>query len=162
MLTTLARAEIAAAQPAASPDPAQIAAVERQLSEAVRAEPGSLKAQHALAVFYLQHGDLKSAIPHLRRAYVIDPAHYDNGYNFGLALLQIGSIDEARRIVTQLLQVKETGELHNLLGDVEELAGNLNDAAEHFQRAAHMDATEEHLFDWGNIHLQRRAGENAL
>ena len=58
--------------------------------------------------------------------------------------------------------MKETGELHNLLGDVEELAGNLNVAAEHFQRAAHMDATEEHLFDWGNIHLQRRAGDNAL
>ena len=90
------------------------------------------------------------------------PAQYDNGYNFAVALLQVGSVDEARRVVTQLLRVKETGELHNLLGDVEELAGNLNVAAEHFQRAAHMDATEEHLFDWGNIHLQRRAGDNAL
>ena len=105
---------------------------------------------------------MKAAIPHLRRAYAIDPAHYDNGYNFAQALLQVGGVDEARGIVTQLLRVKETGELHNLLGDVEELAGNLNSAAEHFQRAAHMDATEEHLFDWGNIHLQRRAGDNAL
>jgi len=162
VFTTLARAETAAAQPPASPDPAQIAAARQRLTEAVRAEPDSLTAQSTLAVFYLQLGDVKAAIPHLRRAHAIDPAHYDNGYNFALALLQTGGVDEARGIVTQLLRVKETGELHNLLGDVEELAGNLNGAAEHFQRAAHMDATEEHLFDWGNIHLQRRAGDNAL
>ncbi len=141
---TLARAETTAAQSAPSP------------------ESRNFSAQYALAVSYLQQGDLKAAIPHLRRAYAIDPAHYDNGYNFALALLQIGGIDEARGIVTQLLKVKETGELHNLLGDVEELAGDLNSAAEHFQRAAHMEATEEHLFDWGNIHLRRRAGDNAL
>jgi tetratricopeptide (TPR) repeat protein len=162
VLTTLARADTAAAQPAPSPEPSQIAAVKRRLTEAVRAEPGSFIAHHALAVFYLNQGDVKAAIPHLRRAHAIDPAHYDNGYNFALALLQTGSVDEARGIVTQLLKINESGELHNLLGDVEELAGNLKSAAEHFQRAAHMDATEEHLFDWGNIHLRLRAGDNAL
>ena len=132
------------------------------MTEAVRAEPGSFTAQYTLAVFYLQQGNVKAAVPHLRRAYAIDPAHYDNGYNFAQALLQGGGVNEARGIVTRLLKVKETGELHNLQGDVEELAGNLPAAADHFQRAAHMDATEEHLFDWGNIHLQRRAGDNAL
>jgi tetratricopeptide (TPR) repeat protein len=163
VLTTLARVETAAAQPAsASPDPSQIATARRRLTEAVRAAPASFDAQYALAVFYLQQGDVKAALLHLRLAHAIDPAHYDNGYNFAQALLQVGGVDEARGIVTQLLRLKETGELHNLLGDVEELAGNLNSAAEHFQRAAHMDATEEHLFDWGNIHLQRRAGDNAL
>jgi Flp pilus assembly protein TadD len=155
-----ARVEPATSQVSPTPpDPAQI---ERRLTDAVQAAPDSFEAQHALAVFYLQQGDVKAAIPHLRKARAIDPAHYDNGYNFALALLQTGNIDEARGIVTQLLQVKETGELHNLLGDVEELAGNLNGAADHFQRAAHMDATEEHLFDWGNVHLQRRAGDAAL
>jgi tetratricopeptide (TPR) repeat protein len=162
VLTTLARADIAAGQTGSPPDPAQIAAVKRRLMDAVRAEPASFNAQHALAVFYLQQGDLKAAIPHLRRAHAIDPADYDNGYNLGLALLETGAIDESRRIVAQLLKVKETGELYNLLGDIEERAGNLDRAADHFQRAAHMDATEEHLFDWGNIHLQRRAGDNAL
>ena len=158
---TLARAETAA-QSTAPPDPAQIAAVKRRLTDAVRAEPASFDAHHALAVFYLQQGDVKAAIPHLRRAHSIDPAHYDNGYNFALALLQTGSAQEARGIVMHLLKIKESGELHNLLGDVEELAGNLKDAADHFQRAAHMDATEEHLFDWGNIYLRVRAGDNAL
>jgi tetratricopeptide (TPR) repeat protein len=144
VLTTLARADTAAAQPSPSPD------------------PQNFNAHYTLAVSFLQKGDVKAAIPHLRRAYDIDPAHYDNGYNLALALLHIGSLDEARGIVTQLLKVKETAELHNLLGDIEEQAGNLDPAAEHFQRAAHMDATEEHLFDWGNIHLRRRSGEPAL
>jgi tetratricopeptide (TPR) repeat protein len=155
-----ARVEAAANQISpAPPDPAQ---VEQRLMDAVKAAPDSFEAHHALAVFYLQQGDVKTAIPHLRRAHAIDPAHYDNGYNFALALLQVGGVEEARGVVTQLLRVKETGELHNLFGDVEERAGNLISAAEHFQRAAHMDATEEHLFDWGNIHLQRRAGDHAL
>lgn len=155
-----ARGEAAASQISPTPpDPAQI---EQQLTDAVRAAPDSFKAHHALAVFYLQQGDVKAAIPHLRRSYAIDPAHYDNGYNFALALLQTGSVDEARGIVTRLLKTKESGELHNLLGDVEESAGNLKSAADHFQRAAHVDATEEHLFDWGNIHLRLRAGDNAL
>jgi tetratricopeptide (TPR) repeat protein len=155
-----ARGEAAASQISPTPpDPAQI---EQRLTDAVRAAPDSFEAHHALATVYLQRGDVKAAIPYLRRAHAIDPAHYDNSYNFALALLQTGSVDEARGIVTQLLQTKETGELHNLLGDVEELAGNLKSAADHFQRAAHMDATEEHLFDWGNIYLRLRAGDNAL
>jgi tetratricopeptide (TPR) repeat protein len=154
------RGEAAASQ--ISPTPPAPAEIEQRLTDAVRAAPNSFKAHHALAVFYLQRGDVKAAISHLRRAYAIDPAHYDNSYNFALALLQLGNADEARGIVTRLLKVKETGELHNLLGDVEELAGNLTAAAEHFQRAAHMDATEEHLFDWGNIYLRLRAGDNAL
>jgi tetratricopeptide (TPR) repeat protein len=132
-------------------------------AETIAAQPAdSFKAEYTLAVSYLQKGDLKAALAHLRRAYDIDPSHYDNGYNFAVALLQTGNAAEARAIVTQLLKAKETGELHNLLGDVEELAGNLPVAADHFQRAAHMDATEEHLFDWGNIHLRLRAGDNAL
>lgn len=159
---TLARAETADAQAPPTPNPSQIAAVKRRLTDAVRTDPASFNAHHALAVFYLQQGDVRAAIPHLRRAHAIDPAHYDNGYNFAVALLQIGGVDEARAIVAQLLKLKETAELHNLLGDVEEVSGNLKSAADHFQRAAHMDATEEHLFDWGNIYLRARAGDNAL
>lgn len=155
-----ARGEAAASQIApASPDPAQI---ERRLKEAVQAAPDSFDAHHALADFYLQRGSIDDAIPHLRRAYAIDPAHPANAYNLALALLQGGGLNEARQIVLTLLKANDTGELHNLLGDIEESAGNLIVAAGEFQRAAHMDATEEHLFDWGNNLLRLRSAENAL
>ena len=162
-----AREGIASAQ--SSPRPAQTrpapkpdtATVERQLRDAVHRSPDSFEAHQRLAAFYLQQRKLTRAIPHLRRAQAIDPAHYANGYDLALALLETGALDDARQQVKRMLSAKETGELHNLLGDIEERAGNLIAAAEEYQRAAHLDATEEHLFDWGNNLLQLRASDVA-
>jgi tetratricopeptide (TPR) repeat protein len=148
------------ARPKKAPPP-DSAAVERRLTEAVRREPDSFEAHHALAVFYLHQGKLDAAIPHLKRAQTIDPSHYAAGYDLALALLHTGDLNHAREQVRRMLTVKETGELHNLLGNVEEGAGNLVEAAEEYQRAARMDATEQHLFDWGNNLLQLRAFEPA-
>jgi Tfp pilus assembly protein PilF len=143
---------------AAAPDSA---AVEQRLTEAVRHDPGSFDAHHALAVFYLHEGNLDAAIPHLKRAQTINPKDFATGYDLALALLQKGDLTHAREQVTHMLTVRETGELHNLLGNVEEGAGKLVEAAEEYQRAAHMDPTEHNLFDWGNNLLQLRAFEPA-
>lgn len=135
--------------------------VERRLRDAVRGSPDSFEAHHRLAAFYLQQGKLAEAIPYLRRAHTIDPAHDANGYDLAVALLQTGELGEARDHIKRMLAVKDTGELRNLLGDVEERAGNLIAAAEEYQRAAHLDASEEHLFDWGNNLIQLGAFEPA-
>ena len=145
-------------RPSARPAPA---AVERRLLEAVRRDPDSFENHHALAGFYLGQGKLEAAIPHLRRAQALDPSHYATAYDLATALLETGKLDAAREQVQRLLKAKDTGELHNLLGDIEERAGNLVGAAEEYQKAAHMDASEEHLFDWGNNLLQLRALEPA-
>jgi tetratricopeptide (TPR) repeat protein len=137
------------------------ATVERRLTDAVRRDPNSFQAHRALGEFYIQRGKLPSAIPHLERARKIDPSHYANGYDLARAYLETARPDEARREVKRMLALKDTGELHNLLGDVEEQAGNLVVAAEEYQRAAHLEASEEHLFDWGNNLLQLRAFEPA-
>ena len=60
-----------------------------------------------------------------------------------------------------MMAARETAELHNLLGNVDERAGNFVAAADEYQRAAHMAPTEEHLFDWGNNLLQLHAYEEA-
>jgi tetratricopeptide (TPR) repeat protein len=60
-----------------------------------------------------------------------------------------------------MMGAQETAELYNLLGNVEERAGNFLAAADQYQRAAHMAPTEEHLFDWGNNLLQLHAYEEA-
>ena len=114
-----------------------------------------------MAAFYLHQGKLDAALPHLERAQAIDPTHYANGYDLALVFLQTGRLDQAREQVKRALTAKDTGELHNLLGDVEERAGNLVAAAGEYQRAAQMDASEEHLFDWGNNLVQLRAFEPA-
>jgi tetratricopeptide (TPR) repeat protein len=135
--------------------------LERRLIEATRQQPNSFEAHRALASFYLRNGKLDAALPHLQRAQAIDPSQYANGYDLALVLLQTGKLSEARQLATRTLKLKDTSELHNLLGDIEEREGNLVAAAEEYQRAAHMDASEENLFDWGNNLLQLRAFEPA-
>jgi tetratricopeptide (TPR) repeat protein len=159
-MSSIAAAQTAAsgARKAAPPDPA---AVERRLTEAVRIEPDSFEAHRALASFYLAQGKLDAAIPHLEHSQALDPADYANGYDLALALLETGKLDAARAQVKRMLAAQNTGELHNLFGNIEERAGNLVEAAGEYERAAHMEPTEAHLFDWGNDLVQLRALEPA-
>lgn len=128
----------------------------------MRDHPDSFEAHHALGEFYAQHRKLAAAIPHLERAYALDRSHYANAYDLALVYLETGKLDAARTLVNGLLEQKDVGELRNLLGDIEAQAGNFLAAAEHYQRAAHLDPTEEHLFDWGNNLLQLRAYDSAV
>ena len=168
LLVAVARAGAAAAQspPPANQSPrkptaAQSSAVERRLAEAVAKNPNSFDAHHQLAAFYVQQGRLAAALPHLQRAAAIDPANYANGYDLAVAWLETGKLDEARAQIARMMAAQETAELYNLLGDVEERAGNHVGAATPYQRAAHLAPTEENLFDWGNNLLPLRAFEEA-
>jgi tetratricopeptide (TPR) repeat protein len=165
VLCSPAQTKVAVAQSAppgkqSSKTPAS-ADVEQRLIEAARRQPDSFEAQRALASYYLQKGKLAAALPHLQRAQAIDSNQYANGYDLALVLLQTGKLPDAREQATRTLTVKDTAELHNLLGDIEERAGNLVPAGEEYQRAAHMDETEENLFDFGNNLLQLQAFEPA-
>ncbi|HMF96048.1 MAG TPA: tetratricopeptide repeat protein [Vicinamibacterales bacterium] len=159
LLVVAARAGVVAqtVQPRAAP----VAAMEQRLLDAVRRTPDSFDAQYQLASFYLQQGKLQAALPHLRRARAIDPTDYASGHDLALALLELKQLDEARTLILQMIGARDTAELHNLLADVNERSGNLLAAAEEYQRAAHMDPTEEHLFDWGDNLLQLHAYDEA-
>jgi tetratricopeptide (TPR) repeat protein len=137
------------------------AAIELQLKEAVRLTPGSFAAQHSLGEFYLREGKPAAAVLHLEKAQQIDPVHNANNYDLALAYFLAGNLSRARQQIQNLLQKKETAELHNLLGDVEEKAGNTVAAAGEYQKAAHMEPSEKHLFDWGNHLLLHQAYEPA-
>ncbi len=119
--------------------------------------PDSFEAHHRLAGYYLRQGKVAAAIPHLLRAQQIDPSQYSVGYDLAVALTDVGRLDEARKQIARLQTLKNSGEVQNLLGDLEERAGNLVAAAEAYQRASHMDPSDENLFDWGDSLLQLRA-----
>jgi tetratricopeptide (TPR) repeat protein len=90
----------------------------------------------------------------------------DDAVERARALLESGQLDDARKLAAELVAANigtvREGMLRNLQGDIEERAGNLVAAAEAFQRAAHLDASEEHLFDWGNNLLALRAPDDAV
>ena len=71
--------------------------------------------------------------------------------------MEAGEPVRAVEAIRAVLPRRDTPAVRNLLGDALEAAGDLLAAAEEFQKAAHADPSEEHLFDWGNNLLRLRA-----
>src|SRR6202011_3250520 len=105
---------------------------------------------------YIRAGRIPQAAPFLEKAQQIDPSSYDNGYDLSLAYIQIGRLSDARQLLQDLVRKKNTAELHNLLGEVEEKDGKFVPAANEYEIAAHIDASESNLFDWGSELLLHR------
>lgn len=133
-----------------------------QLRKALALKPHDYTANHNLGEFYIKLGKIAEARPLLERAQRIDPSSYDNGYDLAMADLLTGQLAEARQLVQELLKKKDTGELHNLLGQIEEKDGKFVAAANEFAAAAHADPSEENLFDWGSELLLHRTYEPAI
>jgi tetratricopeptide (TPR) repeat protein len=125
-------------------------------------EPKSFEANHNLAEFYLASGKVAEAVPWLEKARQIDPSSYDNSYNLALACFLTERLDEARQIAESLAQQKDTGEIHNLLGRINEEEGKFIEAGNEFETAARMDPNEENLFAWGSELLLHRTYDPAI
>ena len=72
------------------------------------------------------------------------------------ALMESGEPAKAAALLREVLPRQDTASVRNLLGDALEASGDLLGAAEEYQKAAHREPTEEHLFDWGNNLLRLR------
>jgi tetratricopeptide (TPR) repeat protein len=129
---------------------------EMQFKKAVEIEPRNFDANHNLGESYVRSGQVAKAAPFLEQAQRIDPSSYDNGYDLALAYILTGRLADARQLVHDLLQLKNTAELHNLLGEIEEKDGNFVVAANEYEAAAHADPSESNLFDWGSELLLHR------
>ena len=135
---------------------------EKEFKKVVELEPESFDANHNLGAFYLRTARIAAAIPYLEKAQSQTPAAYDNGYDLALAYQQTGRLPEARGQIQELLKQKDTAELHNLLAEVEEKAGNYVTAVNQYELAAHMDPSESNLFDWGAEFLLHQTPNPAI
>ena len=133
-----------------------------QFRKALALAPHDYTTNHNLGEFYIKSGKISEARPLLERAQQIDPSSYDNGYDLAMADLLTGQLAEGRQLVQGLLQKKNTGEIHNLLGQIEEKDGKFVAAANEFEAAAHLDPSESNLFDWGSELLIHRTYEPAI
>jgi tetratricopeptide (TPR) repeat protein len=133
-----------------------------QFQKALALEPKNYSANHNLGEFYIESGKTADARPFLERAQQINPASYDNGYDLAMADFLTGQLDQARRVIQSLLTQKNTGELHNLLGQIDEKDGKFVDAANEFETAAHLDPSDDNLFAWGSELLLHRTYEPAI
>jgi tetratricopeptide (TPR) repeat protein len=135
---------------------------EPQFRKALELEPRDYEANHDLGEFYIQSGKVPQALPFLEAAQRINPSSYDNGYDLAQAYFLTGRLGEASQAVQNLVQQKNTGELHDLLAQIEEKDGKFVAAANEYEIAAHLDPSEENLFDWGSELLLHRTYEPAI
>ena len=133
-----------------------------QFVKALALAPQDYDANHNLGEFYIQSGKLPEARPLLEKAQRLHPDSYDNGYDLAQLYLLTGKFEEARHLAQDLLKQKNTGEVHNLLGHVEEKDGNFLVAANEYEMSAHLDPSESNLFDWGSEYLLHRTYDPAI
>jgi tetratricopeptide (TPR) repeat protein len=133
-----------------------------QFRKALELEPSSFDANHNLGEFYVQTGRLTDALPLLEQAQRIDPSSYGNGYDLALADFLTERLSAATQVVQSLMEKNNTGELHDLLGQIDEKSGKFIAAENEFEAASHLDPSEENLFDWGSELLLHRTYEPAI
>jgi tetratricopeptide (TPR) repeat protein len=133
-----------------------------QFRKAFELEPHDYTANHNLGEFYIQTDKLKEACPLLERAQQLKPDAYDNGYDLAMADFLTGQLSSARTVIQGLLSTKNNGELHNLLGQIDEKDGKFLDAAKEYETAAHIDPSDDNLFAWGSELLLHRTYEPAV
>jgi tetratricopeptide (TPR) repeat protein len=135
---------------------------EKEFRKAVEFEPNNFDTNHNLGELYIRSNKIAEAVPYLEKAQRVEPSSYDNGYDLSLAYLETGHLAEAKSSIQQLLKVKDTAELHNLLGEINEKDGQFVVAANEYETAAHQDPSESNLFDWGSELLLHRTLDPAV
>jgi tetratricopeptide (TPR) repeat protein len=140
----------------------KLAPAEVEFKKALTLDPASYDTNHNLGEFYVADGKLSQAIPYLDKAHRIKPSAYDNGYDLALAYVETGKHAQAVPIVKALIAQKNTAELHNLLGEIEERSGNFVAAEHEYETAAHLDPSEANLFDWASELLLHRTLDPAV
>ena len=101
-------------------------------------------------------------VPFLKRRSKSIPSSYSNGYDLALADFLTGRLSEARQLIQTMMQQKNTGELHNLLGSDRRERWKFVAAVNEYEIAAQMDPSEDNLFDWGSELLLHRTYEPAI
>lgn len=133
-----------------------------QFRKALELDPKGYDANHNLGEFFIQSGRIAEAQPLLETAQRIEPDSYDNGYDLAMADFLLNRLENARQAAEAVAQKRNTGELHNLLGQIDEKDGKYVDAANEYEMAAHLDPSEDNLFDWGSEMLLHRTYEPAI
>jgi tetratricopeptide (TPR) repeat protein len=140
----------------------KVASAETEFRKAVELDPGSYDTNHNLGEICLAAGKLDAAVPYLEKAQNINTGAYDNGYDLALAYAKTGKLDDGRNLVQELLKQKDTAELHNVLGEIDERDGKFVAAENQYETAAHMEPSESNLFDWGSELLVHRTLDPAV
>ena len=156
---------------AAAPDRGGTAR-EKQTETVLRAalvrSPRSFESNHELGELYLHTLRCHEAIPLLEAAYQTKPNDHANASDLALAFQACGEFSHAREQVNQMLVNEnefdrhDQGNLHNMLGDLDEKVEDPLGAVREYERAAQLDPSERNYFSWGTELLVHKAAAPAV
>jgi Tfp pilus assembly protein PilF len=116
--------------------PRQSCRMEADLIGAVHGDPQAYDANHAMGLFYLEHGEFSRSIPYLATARQLRPADGSNLHALVLALLGDQKNHEATDLLqSALITSGQDAVLLRLLGLAYQTAGDERQAVESYQRA---------------------------
>lgn len=116
-----------------------------------------------IATLLALEGSYELAIQEFTRLRQVEPDSYEVNYNLALAYHRIGKEVEAVQLLQTLLARRESGELENLLAEVEERRGNIAQALRAYRRAANLDPrNEDYTYDYARALVEQGAFDLAL
>jgi Flp pilus assembly protein TadD len=83
-------------------------------------------------------------------------------YELALAQRDKGDFAGAREQVRKALAIADNAEGHRLLGELDERLNDPLEAVREYERAAHVDPSEQNYFEWGTELLLHKAAEPAV
>lgn len=112
-----------------------------ETEEALRLDPGLVKAHINLLILYSRMGNREKAEEHYQAAVKLNPTQFpDAYYNYGVLLSGEGKLDEAAEAFRKTLSIAPTYyAAHNNLGNVLEREGKLPEAAAEYRKALEGD-----------------------
>src|SRR5262249_32200917 len=73
-----------------------------------------------LAELLISHGEISASIEDLQRAFDLDPERSELAYNLALAQFKAGRFEDATKTAEKCRALRDSAELEDLLGDIEE------------------------------------------
>jgi tetratricopeptide (TPR) repeat protein len=124
-----------------------------ETEEALRLDPGLVKAHINLLILYSRMGNREKAEEHYRAAVKLNPTQFpDAYYNYGVLLIMEGKLEEAEQAFRKALAISPSyAAAHNDLGNVLERQGKLAEAAAEYAKAIEGDPS----FRRGHFNLGR-------
>jgi tetratricopeptide (TPR) repeat protein len=136
-------------------------AAETRANDSPQCSSATFKSSYRIANRYLMQEQVGLAVPLLEKSHRVCPLHYGVTHNLIVAYMKLGAIGKAKAIIDRSLLLQDRAELHSFLADLYNRAGDLQPAAEEYQKAARLDPTEENIFNLGSV-LLKFTGDFAL
>ena len=121
----------------------------RELARAADLNPANAHTQEALGQTWMLLKQPAKAATAFEAALAQDASNSSLLYNAALARFDSGKAADAEHILARMNDAASSPEAQSLYGDIEEHLGHFEEAAKHYDNAAHLDPSEPNIYALG-------------